>query len=37
MEKSKELEESFVPDFIFDFYDVIADKRLETEEEEIPV
>ena len=24
-------------EFIFDFYDVIEDKRLETEEEEIPV
>ena len=37
MEKSEELQESFVSEFIFDFYDVIEDKRLETEEQEIPV
>lgn len=36
LEKSEELQESFVSEFIFDFYDVIEDKRLETEEEEIP-
>ena len=37
LEKSEELQESFVSEFIFDFYDVIEDKRLETEEQEIPV
>ena len=37
LEKSEELQESFVSEFIFDFYDVIEDKRLETAEEEIPV
>ena len=37
LEKSEELQEAFVSEFIFDFYDVIEDKRLETEEEEIPV
>lgn len=37
LEKSEELQESFVTEFIFDFYDVIEDKRLETEEQEIPV
>lgn len=37
LEKSEELQESFVSEFIFDFYDVIEDRRLETEEEEIPV
>ena len=36
LEKSEELQESFASEFIFDFYDVIEDKRLETEEEEIP-
>ena len=35
-EKSDELQETFVSEFIFDFYDVIEDKRLETEEQEIP-
>ncbi|SHF59007.1 hypothetical protein [Lactonifactor longoviformis] len=34
LEKSEELQESFVSEFIFDFYNVIEDKRLETEEEE---
>lgn len=37
LEKSEELQESFVSEFIFDFYDVIEDKRMETEEQEIPV
>ena len=37
LEKSDELQETFVSEFIFDFYDVIEDKRLETEEQEIPV
>lgn len=37
LERSEELQESFVSEFIFDFYDVIEDRRLETEEEEIPV
>ena len=37
LERAEELQESFVSEFIFDFYDVIEDKRLETEEEEIPV
>ena len=37
LEKSEELQDAFVSEFIFDFYDVIEDKRLETEEEEIPV
>ena len=37
VEKLEELQESFVSEFIFDYYDVIEDKRLETEEEEIPV
>ncbi|MCU6761472.1 Uncharacterised protein [uncultured Roseburia sp.] len=37
LEKSEELQESFASEFIFDFYDVIEDKRLETEEEKIPV
>ena len=37
LEKSEELQESFVSEFIFDFYDVIEDKRIETEEQEIPV
>lgn len=37
LEKSEELQESFVSEFIFDFYDVIEDKRLETEGQEIPV
>ena len=37
LENSEELQESFVSEFIFDFYDVIEDKRLETEEQEIPV
>ena len=37
LEKSEELQESFVSEFIFDFYDVIEDRKLETEEEEIPV
>ena len=36
LEKSEELQESFVSEFIFDFYDVIEDRRLETEGEEIP-
>ena len=36
-EKSEELQESFVSEFIFDFYDVIEDKRLETDGQEIPV
>ena len=37
LEKSDELQETFVSEFIFEFYDVIEDKRLETEEQEIPV
>lgn len=37
LERSEELQESFVSEFIFDFYDVIENKRLETEEKEIPV
>ena len=37
LEKSDELQETFVSEFIFDFYDMIEDKRLETEEQEIPV
>ena len=37
LENSEELQESFVSELIFDFYDVIEDKRLETEEQEIPV
>ena len=37
LERLEELQESFVSEFVFDFYDVIEDKRLETEEEEIPV
>lgn len=37
LERSEGLQESFVSEFIFDFYDVIEDKRLETEEQEIPV
>ena len=37
MENSEELQESFVSEFIFDFYDVIEDKRLEIKEKEIPV
>ena len=37
LEKSEELQESFVSEYIFDFYDVIEDKRIETEEQEIPV
>ncbi|OUP82307.1 hypothetical protein B5F07_14460 [Lachnoclostridium sp. An169] len=37
LEKMEELQEVFASEFIFDFYDVIEDKRLETEEEEIPV
>ena len=37
MEWPQELQETFVSEFIFDFYDVIEDKRLETEEQEIPV
>lgn len=32
LEKSEEIQECFVSEFIFDFYDVIEDKRLETEE-----
>ena len=36
LEESEELQDAFVSEFIFDFYDVIEDKRLETEEEEIP-
>lgn len=36
LEKLKEMQECFVSEFIFDFYDMIEDKRLETEEEEIP-
>ena len=35
LEKSEEMQECFVSEFIFDFYDVIEDKRLETEGEEI--
>ena len=37
LEKSEELQESFVSDFIFDFYDLIEDKRLEAEEQRISV
>lgn len=37
LEKLVELQESFVSEFIFDFYDVIEDKRLEIEEEEIVI
>ena len=37
LEKSEELQESFVSEFIFDFYEMIEDRSLETEEEEIPV
>lgn len=37
LEKSEEVHECFVSEFIFDFYDVIEDKRLETEGQEIPV
>ena len=37
LKRSEELQESFVSEFIFDFYDVIEDKRIETEEQEIPV
>ena len=37
LEKMEELQEVFASEFIFDFYDVIEDKRLETGEEEIPV
>lgn len=33
LEKSEEIQECFVSEFIFDFYDVIEDKRLEIEEE----
>lgn len=36
LEKSEALQETFVLEFIFDFYDVIEDKRLETEGQEIP-
>ena len=35
--ESEELKEVFVAEFIFDFYDVIEDKRLEVGEKEIPV
>lgn len=35
LEKSEEMQEYFVSEFIFDFYDVIEDKRLETEGQEI--
>ena len=35
LEKSEEMQECFVSEFIFDFYDVIEDKRLEREGEEI--
>lgn len=34
--ESEELKEVFVAEFIFDFYDVIEDKRLGTEGQEIP-
>lgn len=37
LEKSEEIQECFVSEFIFNFYDVIEDKRLEREEEEILV
>lgn len=37
LEKSEELQESFVSEFIYGFYDVVEDKRLETEGEEILV
>ena len=37
LEKSEELQEAFVAEFVFDFYDVIEDKRLETDKYEIPV
>ena len=37
LEKLEELQESFVSEFIFDFYEMIEDRSLETEEEEIPV
>ena len=37
LEKSEELQESFASEFIFDFYEMIEDRSLETEEEEIPV
>ena len=30
LERLEELQESFVSEFVFDFYDVIEDKRLET-------
>lgn len=33
--KSEGIQECFVSEFIFDFYDVIEDKRLETEGEKI--
>lgn len=36
LEESEELKEIFVAEFIFDFYDVIEDKRLEAEGQEIP-
>ena len=32
LEKSEELQESFVSEFIFDFYDVIEDRRLDISE-----
>ena len=37
LEKSEELQESFVSEFIFDFYDAIEEKRVETGEQEISV
>lgn len=37
LEKLEEMQECFVSEFIFDFYDVIEDKRLETDGQEIPV
>lgn len=35
LEKSEELQEAFVAEFIFDFYDVIEDIRVEIDEKEI--
>lgn len=37
LEKSEEFQEIFVSEFIFDFYDVIDEKRIETDEQENPV
>lgn len=37
LEKSEELQESFVSEFIYDFYDVVEEKSLETDGQKLPV